>query len=130
MTLIEGSKAGKHGFIVLGISLVLLLVSIIWLLRWVRDDQSLDDKIKWLAYSQVATIVLLAVAIWIAVFEPRPSDIPPQLCELGSYYTQSSSICYQISEFPHCFPNQIIPSNPTNDYVCLSNQLCSNCTYG
>ncbi len=129
MTLIEGAKPGHHGFIILGIALILLLCSVLWFLRWVREDQSLDDKLKWLAIGQVICTVLLSVAIWIAMFEPQPSDIPPQLCELGPLYSQNPNTCFAISQFPHCFATNQAPYSAVNQYVCLGQNMCTNCTY-
>jgi hypothetical protein len=105
-SIINGAKSYHHGFILVAISLLLLLSSVLILFKWVRDDMGLEDKVRYLAYFQSISLILLSAAIFIVLYEPQapePSCPAPvqsgcilPAIQQGTFCTHQLASCFNL----------------------------------
>jgi len=102
---VKGQDDYKHGFLVDGAALFFLCISTAWLLNWVRLDQQIEDRVKYVAVLQACSLLFLCVAIMIVLFDtPAPANCTP---------CQTCPICPTCPSCASCCPTQTSPCNLT-----------------
>jgi len=148
LAFIKGQDEYKGGFVVVGAALLFLCLTSGYLLNWVRKEENLDNKIKYVAAGQTAALAFLCVAIVVTLFGstcPAPITCPtcqtcpgcstccpvcPPNCDLLGYYNQNQCVVLGMSS---CFNNEKNPppiyfNVDTNITGCLARQCRVNTT--
>jgi len=98
LSFIKGQDQYKGGFVIVGAALLLLIAPTAWILNWVRKDENVEDKVKYIAIFQGICVLFLCISIMVVAFEsgaPPPKippcnsccncPIPPEQCNLWDY---------------------------------------------
>jgi len=109
LAFVKGQEQYKSGFVIVGAALLVLILPTGYLLNWVRKDDNIEDRVKYVAVFLAISLLFLCISIMIVAFEgvaptcttcptcPTCNSCcpicPPSTCNLEEYVARKPPYC-------------------------------------